>query len=40
MRNRNILRCPKCGTEIFTDAKERDCYKCESKMIFVKRENG
>lgn len=39
MKNRNILRCPYCGAAVLTDAKERHCYKCETKMKFIEKED-
>lgn len=38
MKNRNILRCGECGTEILTDAVSRQCYKCDNDMELVGKE--
>ncbi len=38
MRNRNVLKCNKCGAEVFTEARERACYKCGNQMTFVMKE--
>ena len=35
---RNILRCPSCGAGILTKADERACYKCDTPMIFERKE--
>ena len=39
MRDRNILKCRKCGTGIFTEASERECYKCGYPMEFMGRKS-
>ncbi len=41
MKDRNILRCPKCGFAIYTSASQRECAKCNNgtKMIFEGKEN-
>ena len=40
MKQRNKLDCPKetCRVKIWTEAMERNCYKCETRMIFTGRE--
>ena len=35
MKDRNHLKCIKCGTEIYTHATDRDCFKCESEMEVI-----
>ena len=42
MNNRMILRCVECGAGIYTNDKNRTCYKCDSKMKFecMEREWG
>ena len=39
MGDRNILKCPNCGASVYSNANERDCYKCEAPMIFVCKES-
>ena len=36
MKIKNILRCPYCGAEVASEAKTRDCYKCETKMELLR----
>ena len=41
MRNRNVLKCPVCGFEVFTEASDRDCARCKEsvKMKYVCKED-
>ena len=41
MKNRNILKCVKCGRKIATNgiASEKRCYICDGEMIFIKKES-
>lgn len=35
---KNLLRCVKCGAEVYSEAKpiERVCYKCESPVRLIR----
>ncbi len=35
MKDRNVLKCPACGFAVYTEAREKHCARCETKMIFV-----
>ncbi len=39
MKDRNVLKCVKCGREIATNANanERRCYICGAEVIFVRK---
>ena len=38
-KDRNILKCPNCGFEIYTEANERSCAKCDTQMEFIMKES-
>jgi len=35
MRTKNILRCPKCGFEVLSEANARHCAKCNTPMDLI-----
>ena len=35
MKDRNALRCPKCGFGVYTGSPEKSCAKCDTRMIFI-----
>lgn len=39
MKDRNTLKCPKCGFEVWTEANSRECAKCNNRMEFVCKES-
>ncbi len=38
-KNKNILKCSNCGTEIYTETENRSCYKCGAPMVFIGERN-
>jgi len=34
-KERNILKCPRCGFTVYSEATERLCAKCDFKMTFI-----
>ncbi len=36
-RERNILRCGTCGTEVLTSSPTRQCFKCGADMILINK---
>jgi len=39
VKYRNVLKCPHCGFEIYTQAFERNCAKCNTLMNFICKES-
>ena len=39
-KERNILKCFRCGFTVYSEASERLCAKCEFKMTLIGTEQG
>ncbi|KKM62835.1 hypothetical protein LCGC14_1517710 [marine sediment metagenome] len=33
----NLLRCPKCGFGVYTQARNRHCARCDTLMVYIKK---
>lgn len=38
-KNRNIMKCSECKTEIYTNSYYRECYNCGAKMDIIGKED-
>lgn len=38
-KDRNVMRCLKCGFGVYTNSEGRGCAKCETPMNFICKES-
>ena len=39
MRDRNVMKCPQCGFMVLTESFDRDCARCDFKMVYICKES-